>query len=411
MVSSDGQVAGSLESPLTLADVARGLKLRIDAVPRLWVTGEVQRLNRTGAGTFVTLADDSASSRRPASLTLRVSEQSLAALARRPDRGDQVVALVSLAFWPSSGQVGGQVVEMHLAGDGAILERIEALRRLLHAQGLFDPARKRALPRVPRVVGLVVGRESAAEADVVSRCRERFEFVQFAVRYAVMQGPECPRQVAAAVAELDALEDVDVIVVARGGGSLSDLAGFSDEGLLRAVAACATPVVSAIGHEIDRPLLDEVADARAGTPTQAAALVVPDLSGELRGLDDASRRLVAALGATWSRAWQDLDSVASRPVLADPLTLVEQRAAAVDLAGQRTARAIRSRLELASVGVDAVAAALAALSPESTLQRGYAAVRRVDRQPLQSASTPPGTGLEVLLADGVLFAETVEPPG
>ncbi len=294
-------------------------------------------------------------------------------------------------------------LEIRAVGIGELLARLEKLRRQLAAEGLFSPERKRALPFLPAVIGLVCGRESAAERDVVQNATRRWPAVRFRIEQSAVQGPYAAGEVIEALRKLDADPDVEVIVIARGGGSLEDLLPFSDESLLRAVAACRTPVVSAIGHEQDSPLLDYVADLRASTPTDAAKRVVPDVAEQLAlvtQLRDRARRCV--------RGWLDreqswLDGVRSRPALADPVREIERQAEQVDALTRRARQCLDASLNRAGDDIAHTKARLLALSPAATLRRGYAIVQDTEGAVVRSvADVSPGEHLIVRFAEDEL---------
>jgi exodeoxyribonuclease VII large subunit len=282
---------------------------------------------------------------------------------------------------------------------GDLLARLERLRRQLGSEGLFSAERKRALPFLPRVIGLICGRGSAAERDVLQNAARRWPAVRFRVEETAVQGPFAAEEVIDALRRLDEDAEVDVIVVARGGGSLEDLLPFSDESLIRAVAACRTPVVSAIGHEQDTPLLDYVADLRASTPTDAAKRVVPDVSEQLAligQLRDRSRRVVTG----WldrETAW--LQAIRSRPALADPVREVERQAERVDALLQRARMSVSASLDRGGDDLAHTKARLLALSPASTLRRGYAIVQHLNDGVVRGAAeVDPGEALTVRFA-------------
>jgi exodeoxyribonuclease VII large subunit len=315
--------------------------------------------------------------------------------------GTRVVAWVKPDFYAARGSLTMSAFDVRPVGVGALLARIEQLRATLAAEGLFAPGRKRALPFLPRRVGLVTGRGSAAERDVVDNSRRRWAAVEFAIENVAVQGPYAVQEVVAAVQRLDADATVDVIVVARGGGSVEDLLPFSDEGLVRAVSACATPVVSAVGHESDVPLLDHVADRRASTPTDAAKLVVPDVAEEtvrVATMRDRARRAVAArLDAEAHR----LDGLRSRPALADPTSQLTRWAEEIERQRERARRAALACVGESAHEVARLAARVTALSPEATLRRGYAVLQRDGGAAVRSAAdVRAGDTLSARLADG-----------
>ena len=282
---------------------------------------------------------------------------------------------------------------------------MERLRQALAAEGLFAESRKRKLPFLPGVVGLICGRDSAAERDVLENARRRWPAVRFEVREVAVQGDRAVPEVMAALEELDAHPEVDVIIIARGGGSLEDLLPFSDESLVRAVAAARTPVVSAIGHEQDTPLLDYVADLRASTPTDAAKKVVPDVGEQwelIRQLRDRARRVLEG-GIAREEAW--LASMRSRPVLANPVQEVERKIEQVFDLRDRGRRALTAALDRAGDNLAHIRARLHALSPATTLARGYAIVRRADGTVVRSAAeVAPGEELRLRFAEDGLVA-------
>jgi exodeoxyribonuclease VII large subunit len=290
-----------------------------------------------------------------------------------------------------------------------LLARIEQLKKHLAAEGLFDPTRKRRPPFLPRRIGLVTGRASAAERDVLTNARRRWPAIDFRVINVAVQGATAVPEMVNALRLLDADDTIDVIVLARGGGSTEDLLPFSDEALCRAVFACRTPVVSAVGHETDTPLVDYVADARASTPTDAAKRLVPDLRDELRLIDQARHRLKRALHHTIDREQRHLDSLRSRPSLAKPHAMLDQHQTDIANLRDRAARCLRHRLDRADDGLKHTTARLRALSPAATMQRGYAIVQRADgavvRAPEEVAAGDP---LRIRLAGGEIQATVSE---
>jgi exodeoxyribonuclease VII large subunit len=305
--------------------------------------------------------------------------------------GQQVVVLAKPEVWTGRGALQLRAREIRPVGLGRLLAELERLRTLLAAEGLFAAARKRPLPFLPRRVGLVCGRASAAMRDVLVNARARWPAVDFEVREVAVQGPQAVAAVTAAVTELDALDEVDVIIVTRGGGSVEDLLPFSNESLVRAVAACRTPVVSAIGHEQDTPLLDLVADVRASTPTDAAKRVVPDVAEQVALVRDLRARARRTLAHRLDGEARRLADVRGRPALADPVALlVDGPAAAVADARGRSRRALGHRLDRAGDELHHHRARVRALSPAATLERGYAVVQRagglVVRDPAEVAA-------------------------
>ena len=375
--------------------VARLISEWVGRLGRVWVEGQVTQLSRRPGTSFLTLRDPVGD----VSLSVTCPRAVLDAVAL--NEGDRVVVHAKPDFWLARGTLSLVASEIRPVGVGELLARIERLKVLLGQEGLFAADRKRTLPFLPGTVGLVTGRGSAAERDVLDNARRRWPAVTFQVRHVMVQGHLAVEQCIGAVRSLDGT--VDVIVIARGGGSVEDLLPFSDEALLRAVAACRTPVVSAIGHEPDTPLLDLVADLRCSTPTDAAKHVVPDVREEAQRialLRDRARRV--AVG-TIDRERQRLAQVRSRPVLADPSVLVQYRAEQVDTLVRRASRCAVAHVERAQHDLDHTLARVVSLSPQATLDRGYAVVQTSDGEVVRDAGTTDGgQALRIRLAVGEL---------
>ncbi len=374
----------------------------IAKAPSVWVEGQVvQVTRRPGQGTvYLTLRDTDVD----LSFSLTVAARVLDALATPLHDGSHVVVHARPQLFPRRGSLSLAADDLRPVGVGELLARLEHLRRMLAAEGLFDTDRKRSLPFLPRRVGLVCGRASAAERDVVENARTRWPAVDFEICAVAVQGPNAVTEVVEALRRLDEDERVEVIVVTRGGGSLEDLLPFSNETLLRAVAACRTPVVSAIGHEVDTPLLDLVADVRASTPTDAARRVVPDVAEELAGVRQARDRARTAVRGRLDRERQALDAVRARPVLREPQTMLQRHRAEVRGLVERAALSMRARLTRATDDVAHLRERVAALSPAATLARGYAVVQTEDGAVLRSPDVADGAALRIRLAGGELAA-------
>ncbi|BDZ49662.1 hypothetical protein GCM10025867_19030 [Frondihabitans sucicola] len=267
------------ESPWPVGLLAGKVRDWIDRLGTAWVEGEITQWNSSGGNVYGKLKDLEIDATISFSIWSSVRSKIPADL----KQGDRVIAAIKPNFWVKGGTLTMQVFDMRHVGIGDLLERLERLRRQLASEGLFSSDRKRALPFLPQCIGLITGKDSDAEKDVLRNAQLRWPSVQFKVVHAAVQGERMVSEVTAALQRLDADPGVDVIIVARGGGDFQNLLGFSDEGLVRAAAAATTPIVSAIGHEADRPLLDDVADLRASTPTDAAKRVVPDVGEELQG--------------------------------------------------------------------------------------------------------------------------------
>jgi exodeoxyribonuclease VII large subunit len=392
-------------APAPVRQIANLVSQYVDRLGAVWVEGQIAQINRRpGIQTvFMTLRDSVAD----ISVPLTVPRDRVDSLATPLVEGASVVVLAKPSYYANRGSFSLAVREIRMVGLGELLARLEQRRQLLAAEGLFARELKRSLPFLPQRVGLVTAPESAAERDVVDNARRRWPNVAFEVAYATMQGQRAAGEVMEALGRLDRHPDVDVIVVARGGGSVEDLLPFSDEGLVRAVHLLRTPVVSAIGHEQDQPLLDLVADVRASTPTDAAKLVVPDVAEELRLVDTARHRLRHVLGGWLSREQAGLDALRSRPVLGDPRVLLDERADEVRDLLDRARRTLGHRLDRAGDDVAHHRARARALSPLATLERGYAVLQDADGHVVTSVSgVAPEAAISVRVADGRVHAVT-----
>lgn len=391
----------SPEKPAPVRTIANLIGQWVARLGAVWVEGQLTEVSRRpGASVvFLTLRDPVADVSLRCTCSRVVFDDIAATLAD----GARVVVRGKPMFYISRGSLSLSVEEIRPVGVGELLARIERLRAVLAAEGLFATERKQPVPFLPHVVGLVCGRGSAAEHDVLENARRRWPAVRFRVESVAVQGPLAVGQIREAVTALDRDVSVDVIVVARGGGSLEDLLPFSDESLLRTVVACRTPVVSAIGHEQDAPLLDHVADARASTPTDAAKLVVPDVGEEQRLVAHLAGRGRRAMTARLDREQHALDGLRRRPVLADPLREIAGRTQEVLALRDRARRCLHARLDRAGDDLVHTQARARALSPVATLERGYAIVQRVDgRVVRRPADVTVGEPLGVRLADGQL---------
>ncbi|GGL90859.1 exodeoxyribonuclease 7 large subunit [Micromonospora yangpuensis] len=369
----------------------------------VWVDGQVAQISRRpGASTvFITLRDPSAD----LSLTVTTNRDVLDAGAPELREGARVVLHAKPEFYAARGTLSLRADEIRQVGLGELLARLEKLKKLLAAEGLFDRARKRRLPFLPGRIGLVTGRASAAERDVLTNARRRWPAVEFRTVNVAVQGAGAVPQIIDALKVLDADPSIEVIVLARGGGGIEDLLPFSDEALCRAVFACRTPVVSAIGHETDAPLVDYVADVRASTPTDAAKRVVPDLTEEVRLIRQARHRLERSVRNLVDREQHRLDGLRSRPVLARPQVMLDQRASELTALRQRAGRSLDHRLTAAGEDLRHILARLRALSPAATLDRGYAIVQRADGHVVRAATeVAGGDPLRVRLAEGEIAA-------
>ncbi|CAM3872745.1 exodeoxyribonuclease VII large subunit [Nocardiopsis rhodophaea] len=391
----------SPESPQPVRVVMQAIGGWIGRLGRIWVEGQIAELNRRGGTVFITLRDPVANVSARVVCPVRVLE----AAAPAPQAGARVVIHAKPDFYVARGTFSLLALEIRHVGLGELLARLEQLRKTLTAEGLFSEARKRPLPFLPGAVGVICGRDSAAERDVLENGRRRWPAVRFEVREVAVQGDRAVGEVLDALKELDAHPGIEVIIIARGGGSLEDLLPFSDEALVRAVAATRTPVVSAIGHEQDTPLLDFVADLRASTPTDAAKKVVPDVGEQLRlihQLRDRVRRVIEG-GIAREEAW--LASMRSRPVLASPLREMDRLTEQITGLRDRARRCVAISLDRASDDLAHTRARLHALSPATTLARGFAIVQKSDGAVVRSAAeVETGETLRLRFAEDSLTA-------
>ena len=373
----------------------------IERLGQVWIEGEITQWQVRGGHVYGKLRDLS----QDATVSFTVWRSVAQRLTGEFSQGDRVVALVKPNFWVKGGSLTVQVFEISHVGIGELLERLERLRRQLQSEGLFDADRKQRLPFLPGCIGLVTGRDSDAEKDVVRNATLRWPGVRFRIRYAAVQGDRAAADVTAGIRELDADPEVDVIVVARGGGDFQNLLPFSDEAVVRAAAEARTPIVSAIGHEADRPLLDDVADLRASTPTDAAKRVVPDVGEELAGIDQARSRMSGRLGHLLAHEADRVSQLRQRPVLAQPERIVDERAEELVRWVARGAELADRAISDREVRLSEARAGLSALSPEATLGRGYAIVQLPGGDVLRDpADAPEGTGLRVSLSGGRIGA-------
>lgn len=402
--------ANSAENPWPVRTVNTKIADWVHRLGQIWVEGQVTQVSRRpGTRTsFLTLRDPAAD----LSISVTCSPDLLARTEVPITEGSHVVMLGRPNFYTGRGTISLWVSDIRPIGVGQLLLRIERLRQLLAAEGLFDDRRKRPLPFLPRAVGLITGRASAAQRDVMTVAAARWAAVRFEVRDAPVQGPTAVPRILTHLAALDENPDVEVIIVARGGGSVEDLLPFSDEALLRAVADCRTPVISAIGHEPDNPLLDFVADVRAATPTDAAKRVVPDVAAERAGIEQMRRRSAHALRNWVHREERGIAGLRVRPVLADPASMIASRAERVERMRADIRRDMRRQLDAEERRTEHLSARLGTLGPAQTLARGYAVVQRVDTDPARVVTTtadlPVAAALRIRVADGAATAHVTE---
>ena len=387
----------SSESPAPVRLVSEAIKDYIDRLGPIWIEGEISELNeRSGGMAFMRLRDTSADM----SISVMCYKTVLASVQPLPANA-RVVIHAKPSWFTKNGSLTMSAKEIRQVGVGELLARLEALKELLAAEGLFSADRKVALPRLPRTVGLICGRNTDAEKDVVENARRRWPSVQFEIREVAVQGAAAVVEVSAALTELEANPDVDVIIITRGGGSFEDLLPFSDESLVRLAASCITPIVSAIGHEKDAPLLDLVADYRASTPTDAAKRVVPDIAQEISDIEKIRDRMYRRLVSTIDFELNQIAQLRNRPVMKDPNVMVTTRRDEIKGWRDRSIRSFASILEIEKKELKGVKDHLRSLSPQSTMDRGYAVVQLEDGAIVRDATkVKAGVRLRIRVAKG-----------
>ena len=366
----------------SVANVNRGLARYLDKLDQVWVSGDVSELSRNPSWGFVflTLKDPDEGA------TLRVTIPRWQFDRSPTETGAHVLVHGRPSVFEPRGELSLRADRIEPTGDGSLLQRIEALRAKLAAEGLFADARKRPLPFWPRAIGLIGGRGAAAPDDVVKNVRARLPGARFVLCETAVQGPSAPPGIVAAVEALDRADEVDVIVVTRGGGSLEDLLAFSDETVCRAIAACSTPVVSAVGHERDAPLCDLVADVRASTPTAAARLIGPDAAVELVNVDRLRSATRRAAERAHANARAQLEALAARPALNRPSAWVESRNESLGRARLRLDASRQATVTARAQRLEALRARLHTVSPQATLERGYAIALTADGHAITDAA-------------------------
>ncbi|MGK2874515.1 MAG: exodeoxyribonuclease VII large subunit [Nocardioides sp.] len=398
----------SLDKPAPVRAIAMSIGSWIDRLGAVWVEGQLAQINRRPGTSivFMTLRDTLAE----VSISLTCPKVLFDSLNPPLIEGASVVVHAKPRWYANRGTLSLEARDIRAVGLGELLAQLERRRQLLAAEGLFAAELKRPLPFLPHRIGLVTGSGSAAERDVLDNARRRWPGVEFEIVYAAMQGPRSALEVAEAVGRLDRNDQIDVIVIARGGGSVEDLLPFSDEGLIRAVHAARTPVVSAIGHEPDTPLLDYVADLRASTPTDAAKRIVPDVAEQFALISTGLTRMRSAM-----RGWLDRETVAVAGVrarLGEPRTLITERATEIDQLRDRSRRSVGHRLDRAHDEIAHLRARAQSLSPLATLQRGYAVLQDADGHVIDTVTAADsGAEVSVRVADGRIGATvtSIEP--
>ena len=387
----------SSESPAPVRVVSEAIKEYVERLGPIWIEGEISELNeRSGGMAFMRLRDTSVDM----SLSVMCYKNVLAAVQPLPANA-RVVIHAKASWFTKNGSLTMSAKEIRQVGVGELLARLEALKGALAAEGLFSADRKVALPKLPRKVGLICGRNTDAEKDVVENARRRWPAVEFEIREVAVQGAAAVVEVSAALRELEGMDEVDVIIITRGGGSFEDLLPFSDESLVRLAASCQTPIVSAIGHEKDSPLLDLVADYRASTPTDAAKRVVPDIEQEISDINKIRDRMYRRLLSSVEYELNQIAQLRNRPVMKDPGVMIKVRKDDLSALRDRSHRGFKALLDIEKKEIKGVIAHLRSLSPQSTMDRGYAVVQSDDGKIVRDATKlKAGSVLRIRAAKG-----------
>ena len=356
------------QTPWTISRVAQNFKNYICQLPSFWVEAEIVEYNyRPGTNiAFIVLRD----LKEKTSIQAYAFSSTLDKTSQNIQTSAKIVALVKPNFWQNRGTLTLEIKEIKVDGIGEILLKIEQLRKQLEKEGLFDSDRKKPLPFIPKKIGLICGRQAKAKHDVLENTFLRWN-ANFEIREVAVQGQKCVTEVLQALEELQQDKDIQVIVIARGGGSVEDLLPFSDEKLVRTVAQCEIPIVSAIGHETDCPLLDFVADYRASTPTDAAMKIVPSFAEEKELIEKANTTLCTRIQMIMSKEKQLFENLANRPCLINPKNIIEKQEILIDQHIYALRTQAQKCIQLQTQKIMSLDAKIQALSPKSTMQRGY----------------------------------------
>ncbi|WP_239457528.1 exodeoxyribonuclease VII large subunit [Bifidobacterium pullorum] len=389
------------DNPWPVSVLSQKFHIAVEKWPAAWICGQITEINTRRAGSaYLTVRDDFED------IAISVSGwRAFAAKAAQFRQGDRVVIHGKADVWMKQTRLSFIGDDIRKIGAGGLKEQIDELRKKLKGEGLFDQENKVPLPEFPRCIGLICAPQARAEGDVITNVNLRWPAVRFKVVHTHVQGEQCPPDVIRAIRQLDADPEVDVIIVARGGGAFEDLVGFSDEGVVRATAACVTPIISAIGHEDDWTLIDLAADVRASTPTDAAKRVVPDVREQWQLVDNAIGRMRMRVSARVDSEVRLVEGYANRPSLTHPLTMLDPHQRLLDEARQRLDVGLRRLVDDAERTVERAHATLTAMSPQATLDRGYAVVQAADGHVLDDAArVNPGDALTLTLRRGVVTA-------
>lgn len=382
-------------TPLSVSVASRVAREKIAAWKSFWLEGEIAEWKPWQQIVFFTVKDETAR------IECKIDGSNVTASGEQFKAGDKIRLFGQFDFWPKNGEMKFVANAIRHEGLGDFLVAIERLRSTLQAEGAFDDSRKVSLPKFPRCIGLITSKDSDAEKDVLVNARNRWADVKFKTVYTGVSGDGAISQIPGAIAQLDAVPEVDVIIIARGGGAFLELVAFSDERIVRAAMACVTPLVSAIGHENDRPLLDEVADLRASTPTDAAKRVVPDVAADLAEIDQLRARGRQILTTAITNQVDRIRQLASRPVMASPLAYLERHENDLVNLSYRGSTLVTAVVQQTADRLLGITGKLRTLSPQKTLNRGYAIVRSATGKVVTStALVNSGDALTVRVADG-----------
>ncbi len=400
-MSESGQLTNSEVNPLSVGIVNQRVKAKLSDWPLIWVEGELIKVKEYPFATYATLKDPNAD----AAINLVIYTRNYPKVDERFKDADRVVIQGQFDLKQNSGQLQFDVSTIKKVGLGDLYAQIEELRQKLRAEGLIDESKRQPLPFLPNRIGLITGKDSDAEKDVKQNVLLRWPEAKFETEHVIVQGPSSPQQVINALARLDANPEVDVIIIARGGGAFLELVGFSNEALVRAVAAAKTPIISAIGHEADRPVLDDVADLRASTPTDAAKRVVPDVAEEKHRINDARARMTNRVLGLIENESLHLQQKMSRPVMANPFAFIDQKQTDLSQVFNDIFGSVKVFLDQELSSLNGSAGVLKSLSPQGTLDRGYAVVRDANGHVIQDAKeVKAGSKLKVRIAKGEIEA-------
>ncbi len=382
-------------TPLSVTVASRVAREKIAAWKSFWLEGEIAEWNTWKNMVFFSLKDETSR------INCKIEGSTVTASGEEFGMGDKIRLFGQFDYWPGRGELKFVANAIRHEGLGDFLVAIEKLRATLLAEGAFDESRKVPLPKFPRCIGLITSKDSDAEKDVLTIARNRWADVQFKAIYTGVSGDGATSQIPGAIAQLDADPEVDVIIIARGGGAFLELVAFSDERIVRAAMACVTPIVSAIGHENDRPLLDEVADLRASTPTDAAKRVVPDVAADLAEIDQLRARGRQIVTTAITNQIDRIRQLASRPVMASPLAYLERHENDLANLAYRGSTFVDSLVHQTADRLHGIVGKLRTLSPQNTLDRGYAIVRNAAGTVVTSTGTVvTGDPLTLRVADG-----------